>query len=444
MSQLIALLIALDLVGSTADASPIADADPVTQARAEATAFPEDYGARATLARALCAASEWSACAEAWGEAGRIAGGNVEAGEGRLAALARSGDHQFVRKEARAFLSREPASALAWRLLGNSQAEFGPVAPGWSLPVAASSWRRAALLDPTDLDAWCRWAGARIDLGDRLGAVRLLGDRAVGCDDAVQRGLRVSHRLTAGVSGGVSGTVGARPKAWGPTTSFGGIVELGSLSWVGATARLTRLDGPYGSWFQGEVWGRLGLGHHGAGGEVVLGWVDPSDQQGAFVVAGRAWATLGATLSLELATADWAAGRTLQGAVALRVPILRALAVRGGFGFTQDLGSTTGSAADAAPMGEADLFLHLGKVELQAGGSWGEAQNLLSLDDLVAWNTADPVIAAGRARVTVRPVPVVGFVLSYDLLRLASRPEVTHLHTVTLGLSFTAPLTERP
>jgi hypothetical protein len=455
-------LLALSVAGP-ADAGGSAheprNEDPaVVAAKEEVARFPQDYGARAGLARALCAAESWLPCSEAWAEASRLSGGNLEATTGRANALREAGRLPEAVAVARAWALLHPDDAGAWLLVGDTLRAPGALDPAWTRPGAAWAYRRASeaarATGALVSEARCRRVEAHLDLGDRLGAVRLAEGEDCGAEPSSR--LRARHHLLAGIFGGASGSAGGDGPSWGPQTSLGAAVWFGELLWIGTAARLVRNDvdsgtGPdLGPFFQGEVWGRLGVGHAGQGGELFLAWIDPSDQDGAFAIAGRLWLTLGPTLAMEMATADWEDGRQVQALASLRIPLLRGLWVRGGLGWTQQVSATDaqGEASTfvrpAALVGGIELGASIGPVALSGGVHPGPTRKPITLADAAAWNLPDPVLLQGRVRVDIRPTDLLQISALWDVLRLDGEQGLRDVHSLTLGLTLRADFPERP
>ena len=365
------------LIGVVCAATPM---ESLFAAEDEVLAFPADYGAWTTLARAAESAGAWDQAMGAWQRASELSGGNLETATALVRLQLRDGEAAEAREVAMAAVVAFPESRAAGRLLGVA---WSTPQTAWEARGGLAVLQRAQDADPSSQALHCAMAWSAAVRGSPSLAREHLKNASVGC---VPAGLRDDDVPMVALSAGVTGL------GWSGTTKASGGVS-GSLvataikddtAWGGVVVRGLSLSGD-SPISQVDVWGRAGAQQGGHGLEGFGGVIATSGYTTAKAVGARGWTQWrelgvsagvvrssygdGTVLQAE-GTVSWLLSDHLQLSTGLRRTGLD------GFDHTSlDLGV----AVQRGPW-SASSTLRLGS-ELRP----------VRLDGLVPWNTADPL-----------------------------------------------------
>lgn len=497
------VIVALALFASTAHAEPLAApvvevselSEEVRLAQEDVSRWPSDYSAWVRLARAA-EADHPELAVEAWREAEAINpnGRNLETAAGQVVPQLAVGNRGAARRAASDAVNFAPQLPGLHLLRATARAEVGAWVPEWFGDLRAQPSLRAAIRvapaagtrgarTPSDDAAWCAMGWGRLRLADSIGARRAfarVSDEATTCGGnafAQPENTMSAYFSTTGIAYQNADNTGGLSFSAGADALVGRVLILGLSGralWVGQSQTQTVPLPPGetgapgsppasgGVSSQQEVWGRIGLTHRGHGVQAVVGGafsqVRGQAATNKFMVGGTAWASWFVTPRIEAAFSRYADGSALQGALGVRVPLVRHLSLDGGAQMTRfasvedvDLPEGVPSAeVSDQPMfsGFGSLRLEAPKFQLSAGGRLGPEFRPIRLQDPTLWNLTRTITASGFVRGAVAPAlflshePVsnpIWLYAGYEVMRLApSDTEGTsHLHLATIGISGT-------
>ncbi len=421
------------------------DAADLASLRAAAAAYPQDYGAQQTLARAAEEAGERDLALIAWQAAFDASHGNLESSLGRALALLNLGRIPEGRAAARAAARAFPESAAAQKTLAGAHRHAATNLPGsWGLVAADRAYVRAFSLSPDD-DTRCGRAWNRLALDAPLVARQdfaalLLKNPGDACAVDGTAATRPMFRFGGGFSLNGSLYQDHPSNLGGFNALIFGRISFADLVFAEVAGRFLGIaqstDTGTQDYRQDEIWGRVGVAHGGFGAQVLAGALGATTSTSTIpAVGGQAWASFGATLRLEGTWAQYDDGEALRAGLGLRVPVLSMLSLDGGV----DLSGLIDDSGDPTPQVSAHLsaILRLGPMTLQPGFRAGNEIRPLRIDEPSLWNTTSTLEASAFLKGSAALNPNLDLSFGYEVLRFqpADGSDVRHTHVLSIGIA---------
>lgn len=454
----LAPIIALALLA----AAPAAANEPLPAALAELVAatetYPQDHAAAVALAWAAYGAERFEMSVGAWDRAIALSDGNLDDHLGRSLALLALGRVPDARADARSAVELNPDLPTTWaRLAWTQRHPVGVEAPVYGQLAAASSYRRALVLEPEDALVRCGLAWVRYSLGDSLGAqarfiAQLMDDPS---DDCAREGA-VATAPTVRFGGAVSAAGllydGHSANTGGLSVLVQGGATFADVAFLELSGRFLGIDRGTVSddYTQEELHARVGAAHAGFGGQLLVSVLHGSTEpEPAAVISGQVWGGAGVTGRIEGSIGSHGDGMAQMLGGGVRVPVasflqldarVRVSTWRSAFPVPDPITLQPIPAEAEGPFVnvQGSALLDIGRLHLELGGRGGTEVRPVRFDEPTVWNTtARPLAGAfvdGAVDLTEH------FALSFGYEALSMRPtdgtsDDYFIHVLSLGFT---------